>query len=173
MPRSLHEFDTQTMQTTQTPFTLRLWTAEEYHRMAEAGIFHPEERVELIAGQIIRMSAKGTAHTAAVRRTARILSNLLINQAEVHTQDPIQLDNFSEPEPDIAVVRIDPLDYTGNHPRSSDVYLIIEVADSSLKYDLETKAKAYAKSGIADYWVLYRVAFYHVIGERSEESPRC
>jgi len=73
--------------------------------MAEAGIFHPEERVELIAGQIITMSAKGTAHTAAVRRTAKILRNLLANQAKVYTQDPIQLDDFSEPEPDIAVVR--------------------------------------------------------------------
>ncbi|MBD0346530.1 MAG: Uma2 family endonuclease [Coleofasciculus sp. Co-bin14] len=142
------------MQTTQTPFTLRLWTAEEYHRMAEAGIFHPEERVELIAGQIIRMSAKGTAHTAAVRRTAKILRNLLTNQAEVYTQDPIQLDDFSEPEPDVAVVRIDPLDYADHHPTPSEVYLIIEVADSSLKYDRETKAKAYARSGIADYWVL-------------------
>jgi Uma2 family endonuclease len=142
------------MQTTQTPFTFRLWTAEEYHRMAEAGIFHPEERVELIAGQIIRMSAKGTAHTAAVRRTAKILRNLLINQAEVYTQDPIQLDDFSEPEPDVAVVRIDPLDYADHHPTPSEVYLIIEVADSSLKYDRETKAKAYARSGLADYWVL-------------------
>jgi Uma2 family endonuclease len=142
------------MQTTEAPFTVRLWTVQEYHQMAEAGIFHPEERVELIAGQIIRMSAKGTAHTAAVRRTAKILRNLLANQAEVYTQDPIQLDNFSEPEPDIAVVRIDPLDYADHHPTPSEVYLIIEVADSSFKYDRETKGKAYAKSGIADYWVL-------------------
>jgi Uma2 family endonuclease len=142
------------MQTTEAPFTLRLWTIQEYHQMAEAGIFHPEERVELIAGQIIRMSAKGTAHTAAVRRTAKILRNLLANQAEVYTQDPIQLDDFSEPEPDIAVVRIDPLDYADHHPTPSEVYLIIEVADSSFKYDRQTKGKAYAKSGIADYWVL-------------------
>jgi len=93
------------METTEAPLTVRFWTVQEYHQMPEAGIFHPEERVELIAGQIIRMSAKGTAHTAAVRRTAKILRNLLENQAEVYTQDPIQLDDFSEPEPDIAVVR--------------------------------------------------------------------
>jgi Uma2 family endonuclease len=142
------------MQTTEAPFTVRLWTVQEYHQMAEAGIFHPEERVELIAGQIIRMSAKGTAHTAAFRRTAKILRNLLANQAEVYTQDPIQLDDFSEPEPDIAVVRIDPLDYADHHPTPSEVYLIIEVADSSFKYERQTKGKAYAKSGIADYWVL-------------------
>ena len=150
----LDELGIQTMQTTEAPFTLRLWTVEEYHQMAEAGIFHPEERVELIAGQIIRMSAKGTAHTAAVRRTAKVLRNLLFNQAEVYTQDPIQLNDFSEPEPDVAVVRIDPLDYADHHPTPSEVYLIIEVADSSFKYDRETKGKAYAQSGIADYWVL-------------------
>jgi Uma2 family endonuclease len=142
------------MQTTETPFTLRLWTVEEYHRMAEAGIFHPAERVELIGGQIIKMIAKGTAHTAAVRRTARVLRNLLENQAEVYTQDPIQLDDFSEPEPDIAVVRLDPLDYADHHPTPAEIDLIIEVSDTTFKYDRETKAKAYAKSGIADYWVL-------------------
>jgi Uma2 family endonuclease len=139
--------------------------------MAEAGIFHPEERVELIAGQIIRMSAKGTAHTAAVRRTAKIWRNLLENQAEVYTQDPIQLDDFSEPEPDIAVVRIDPLDYADHHRTPSEVYLIIEVADSSFKYDRETKAKAYAKSGIADYWVLDVIdRKLHVFREPTQEG---
>ncbi len=142
------------MQTIQAQFTVRLWTVEEYHHMTQAGIFHPEERVELIAGQIIKMSAKGTAHTAAVRRTARILRNRLENQADVYTQDPIKLDNSSEPEPDIAVVKIDPLDYADHHPTPSEVYLIIEVADSSLKYDREIKSKLYAQSGIADYWVL-------------------
>lgn len=160
------------MQTTETPlFTLRLWTVKEYHQMAEAGIFHPEERVELVAGQIIRKSAKGTAPTAAVRRISRILRNRLENQAEVYTQDPIQLDDFSEPEPDIAVVRINPLDYAAHHPTSSEVYLIIEVADSSLKYDCETKAKAYAKSGIADYWVLdVNERNLHVFREPTQEG---
>jgi Uma2 family endonuclease len=159
------------MHTTETPFTLRLWTVEDYHQMAAAGIFHPEERVELIAGQIIRMSAKGTAHTAAVRRTANVLRNLLFNQAEVYTQDPIQLNDFSEPEPDVAVVRLDPLDYADHHPTPSEVYLIIEVADSSFKYDRETKAKVYAKSGIADYWVLDVIdRKLHVFREPTQEG---
>ena len=142
------------MQTTEAPFTLRLWTVEEYHQMAEAGIFHPEERVELIAGQIIRMLAKGTAHGSAVGRTDKLLQNRLGEQAWIRIEQPVVLDDFSEPEPDVAVVRLDPLDYADHHPTPSEVYLIIEVADSSLKYDRETKAKAYAKSGIADYWVL-------------------
>jgi Uma2 family endonuclease len=159
------------MQTTEAPFTVRLWTIEEYHHIVEAGIFHPEERVELIAGQIIRMSAKGTAHTAAVRRTARVLRHLLENQAEVYTQDPIQLDDSSEPEPDIAVVRIDSLDYADHHPTPLEVYLIIEVADSSLRYDCEPKAKAYAQSGIADYWVLdVNERKLHVFREPTQEG---
>lgn len=159
------------MQTTQAPFTLRLWTVKEYHQMAAAGIFHPEERVELIAGQIIRMSAKGTAHTAAVGRIDKLLQNRLGEQAWIRKEDPIQLDDFSEPEPDIAVVRIDPLDYADHHPTTSEVYLIIEVAGSSFKYDCETKGKGYAQSGIADYWVLdVNNRKLHVFREPNQEG---
>ncbi|MEG4352275.1 Uma2 family endonuclease [Microcoleus sp. LAD1_D3] len=142
------------MLTTEAAFTLRKWTVKEYHKLGEMGFFHPEERVELLSGNIIKMSAKGTAHTSATRRTASVLSDLLGNQAAVYTQDPIALDDNSEPEPDIAVVRIDPFDYATHHPTPSEVYLIIEVADTSLAYDREIKAKIYARSGIADYWVL-------------------
>ncbi|MEG3975769.1 Uma2 family endonuclease [Microcoleus sp. herbarium8] len=142
------------MLTTECPFTLRKWTVKEYHKLGEMGFFHPEERVELIEGNIIKISAKGTVHASATRRTASLLHNLVGNQAAVYTQDPIALDDNSEPEPDIAVVRIDPLDYATHHPTPSEVYLIIEVADSSLAYDREIKAKIYARSRIADYWVL-------------------
>ena len=133
---------------------LRSWTVEDYYRMTETGILHPGERVELIAGQVIAMSPKGTTHTAAVRRTARLLRNLLSNQASICTQDPIRLNDYSEPEPDIAVVKPDPLDYVDHHPLATEVYLIIEVADTSLTYDCNTKATLYAQSEIADYWVL-------------------
>jgi len=139
---------------TEAPFTLRKWTVKEYQKLGEMGFFHPEERVELISGNIIKMSAKGTAHTSALGRTDRLLQNLFGNLAWVRMQDPIALDDNSEPEPDIALVRIDPLDYATHHPTPSEVYLIIEVADSSLTFDREIKAKAYARSGITDYWVL-------------------
>jgi Uma2 family endonuclease len=142
------------MLTTEAAFTLRKWTVKEYHKLGEMGFFHPEERVELLSGNIIKMSAKGTAHTSATRRTASVLRDLLGNQAAIYTQDPIALDDNSEPEPDIAVVRIDPFDYATHHPTPSEVYLIIEVADSSLTFDREIKAKIYARSGIADYWVV-------------------
>lgn len=139
---------------TQAPFTLRKWTVEEYHKLGERGFFHPEERVELILGNIIKMSAKGTAHTSALGRTDRLFQDLFNNLAWVRVQDPIALDDSSEPEPDIALAIIDPLDYATHHPTPSEIYLIIEVADSSLSYDREVKAKIYARSGIADYWVL-------------------
>lgn len=159
------------MQTTETPFILRLWTVEEYHQIAAAGIFHPEERVELIAGKIIRMIAKGTAHSSAVGRIYKLLENCLGQQVWIRTEQPVVLDDFSEPEPDVALVRIDPLDYADHHPTPSEVYLIIEVADSSLKYDRETKGKAYAKSGIADYWVLdVNERQLHVFREPTQEG---
>jgi Uma2 family endonuclease len=142
------------MLTTEAPFSLRKWTVKEYHKLGEIGIFHPEERVELIEGNIIKISAKGTVHASATRRTASRLHNILGNQAAVYNKSPIALDDSSEPEPDIAVVRIDPFDYATHHPTPSEVYLIIEVADSSLTFDREVKAKIYARSGIADYWVL-------------------
>ncbi|MBD2514152.1 Uma2 family endonuclease [Nostoc sp. FACHB-973] len=142
------------MQNTEPTLKLRLWTVEEYHRMAEAGIFGADERVELLEGKIIWMIAKGTAHRSAVGRTDYLLKNRLGNRAWVSIQDPVRLNERSEPEPDIAVVKIDPLDYADHHPTPTEIYLIIEVADSSLKLDCETKAKAYSQAGIRDYWVL-------------------
>ncbi|TAF08021.1 MAG: Uma2 family endonuclease [Nostocales cyanobacterium] len=126
----------------------------EYHKMLEMGIFHPEERLELLSGQIITMAAKGTAHEAAITRIQRILNQRLGDQVLIRTQSPITLDDFSEPEPDVAVVKTNVLDYEDHHPQPSEVFLVIEVADSSLKYDREVKSLAYAKSGIIDYWVL-------------------
>ncbi|MCG6136410.1 MAG: Uma2 family endonuclease [Nostoc sp. LLA-1] len=159
------------MQDTETSLKLRLWTVEEYHRMAEAGIFGADERVELLEGNIIWMIAKGTAHRSAVGRTDYLLKNRLGNRAWVSIQDPVQLNERSEPEPDIAVVTVDPLDYADHHPTPSEVYLIIEVADSSLKLDCETKAKAYSQAGIKDYWVLDVTSRQlYIFREPSQES---
>jgi len=133
---------------------LRLITVQEYHRMAEAGILDADERVELIDGYILKMAAKGTAHSSATTRTAKLMEQLLAGQVWIRVQEPIRLNNYSEPEPDIAVVQIDPLDYADHHPTVSEVYLVIEVADSSLQKDCGLKAKAYARSHILDYWVL-------------------
>ncbi|MBC7971528.1 MAG: Uma2 family endonuclease [Verrucomicrobia bacterium] len=133
---------------------IRLITVAEYHKMAEAGILDSDERVELIDGQILKMAAKGTAHSSATTRTEKLLEQRLEGQAWIRVQEPIRLNNYSEPEPDVAVVQIDPLDYADHHPIVPEVYLVIEVADSSLRADCEFKSKVYARSGITDYWVL-------------------
>ena len=123
--------------------------------MSELGILDPNERTELIAGQITLMAAKGTPHVTALRLLATTLDGLLADfDVFVSTQDPIQLDDFSEPEPDLAIVRGTVLDYAERHPRPSEVCLVVEVADWTLKYDCQTKDKLYAQAGITDYWVL-------------------
>jgi Uma2 family endonuclease len=83
---------------------LKRWTVEEYHRLSELGIIDPSQRTELIAGQIFLMAAKGTPHVVALQILADTLRDRLSNRASIRTQDPIQLDDFSEPEPDLAIV---------------------------------------------------------------------
>jgi len=137
------------------PSLLRLWTVDEYYQMAKTGILHPDEKVELIAGQIIRnMTPQGSFHAAAITRTNRLFNQPAQPRFLVRSQLPIQLDNRSEPEPDIALVKSDRLDYDDRHPKAEEVYLIIEIADSTLKSDLTLKKQVYAEANIADYWIL-------------------
>jgi Uma2 family endonuclease len=140
----------------QSPTNLKYWTVQEYHRMSDLGILDPSQRTELIAGQIVLMTAKGTPHVLTLRLLATALENALGDRSAVFisTQDPIRLDNFSEPEPDLAIVKGRILDYTQAHPGAEDIYLVIEVADSTLKQDCEVKDKLYARSSIAEYWVI-------------------
>jgi Uma2 family endonuclease len=133
---------------------IRLLTVQEYHLMAEIGILDEDERVELLGGQIVKMAAKGTAHGAGVKRTVELLQNLLGRLVLISVQDPVRLNDNSEPEPDIALLVRDPLYYEDRHPTPSEVYLIIEVADTTLRTDFGIKANLYARSQIADYWVL-------------------
>jgi Uma2 family endonuclease len=137
------------------PNALKRWTVEDYHRMGALGMIHADERTELIAGQVLFMEAKGTPHVTALRLLAIALDALLADSPFfISTQDPIQLDDFSEPEPDCAIVQGSILDYVDRHPCPSDIAFVVEVADSTLKYDTEVKDKLYAQSGITDYWVL-------------------
>jgi Uma2 family endonuclease len=137
------------------PAVLKYWTVNEYRQMSDVGILNADTRTELIAGQILVMAAKGTPHVLGLRLLAVALDKLLTNQPFfISTQDPIQLNDFSEPEPDLAIVRGTLLDYADRHPEPKDLALVVEVADSTLKYDCDVKDKLYAQSGIEDYWVL-------------------
>ena len=132
---------------------LRLITTADYHRMAEIGILGADERVELIAGQIIQKMPKGPAHSALCKRIEKLLEHRLGDRVLVRLQDPIQLNSYSEPEPDVAVVHPELNFYARCHPTPNEVYLIIEVADTTIDRDLGTKADLYAAAGIVDYWV--------------------
>jgi Uma2 family endonuclease len=133
---------------------LKYWTVQEYHHMSEVGILDTSERTELITGKIVLMAAKGTPHVLTLRLLASFLEKSLDESVLVSTQEPINLDNFSEPEPDLAIVKGTMFDYAERHPSPEDVYLVVEVADSTLKKDCEVKDKLYARSNIADYWVI-------------------
>ena len=139
-----------------TPESTRLkrWSVQAYHRMSAIGILDPDERTELLAGYITLMAPKGTPHVTALHLLAHQLRPKIGEAALIRTQDPIQLDDVSEPEPDLALVQGTILDYAEHHPRPEHVYLIVEVADSTLKQDCEIKDKLYAQASIADYWVL-------------------
>lgn len=150
---------------------IRQITVQEFHQMFKAGILDDDEHVELIAGQIIKMAAKGTPHRATVTRIWKLLETRLGDAVLVCPQEPVQLNDYSEPEPDIAVLRPDPLYYEDRHPIPSDIYLVIEVADTTLKKDCELKAIAYAQPGIADYWVLdINTRQLHVFREPNQDG---
>lgn len=132
--------------------TLAKWSIEDYHRMIEAGILL-DRRVELLCGEIVEMSPETPLHYNTAKRGARYLERLLEGLAEVRFNGPITLAD-SEPEPDIAIVRLPELQYNDRHPRAEDVFWLVEVAKTSLKKDTELKASIYATSGITEYWVL-------------------
>ncbi len=130
------------------PHVLKRWTVQDYHRLSELGILDPDERTELLAGHITLMAAKGTPHVTALYLLANTLRDRLGSDPLIRTQDPIQLDAFSEPEPDLAIVRGTVLDDAAQHPQPADIYLVVEVADSTLKQDCEIKDKLYAQANI-------------------------
>jgi Uma2 family endonuclease len=132
----------------------RLFTRKEYHRMAEAGILKPTDRVELIRGEIVEMSPIGARHIAFVNNLNQLLVMRLDGRAIVSVQNPVALDEDSEPQPDLAVLtrRLPP--YKESEPATDDVLLLIEVGDTSLAYDRRTKLRLYAEAGIPEYWVV-------------------
>lgn len=134
--------------------TARLFTIDEYHDMAEHGILSPWERTELIEGQVISMAAQKPPHSCITDNLEEYFRELFAGVAKVRSQKPVVLSNASEPEPDIAIVKIDERNYYDRHPTVADVFLIVEVSDSTLAFDTNQKLAAYSRSGISDYWVV-------------------
>ena len=136
----------------------RRFTVDEYYRMAEAGIIRPDERVELVDGRIVAMNPIGSPHAWCVSRLNRVF--MPRDDVLTNVQNPICLDDRSEPEPDLVVMRLETP--TDRHPRPEDILLVIEVADTSLAYDRGVKLPMYAQAGIPEVWVV------NLVGEAIE-----
>ena len=129
------------------------FTRDEYYRMGDAGLF-VDQRVELLDGEIITMPPPNPPHAGVLTLVPSVLMRVLGASVAIRIQLPIVLDDWSEPEPDIAVCQLDPDSYMFAHPKADQVILLIEVAESSLLYDRGQKTVAYARSGIPEYWIL-------------------
>lgn len=130
----------------------RLFTVAEYMAMAESGILKQDERIELLAGEIVRMAPIGDPHLFCTDALTTLLVPALLGRAVVRVQGSIRLDELSAPQPDVVLLR--PREgYYAESARPDDVYLVIEVADSSLEYDRGRKAEAYAAAGVSELWI--------------------
>jgi Uma2 family endonuclease len=136
------------------PLLTRPFTKNEYHRMIEAGILREDDRVELIEGNIIAMAPIGSRHVACVNRFNRLLNQALGDRAQVSVQNPVSLTRYSEPQPDIAVLRPREDFYSAALPGPEDILLIVEVADASAVADRQDKLPLYARAGIPEVWLV-------------------
>lgn len=129
-------------------------TVEQYHRMGEAGILHEDDRVELIDGELIRMAPIGSLHGGLVSRLNRLLVERSAGRAVVSPQNPVILSDVTEPQPDLSVLRWRADDYMSAVPVAADALLVVEVADSTLRYDRDVKLRYYAQSGVPEVWIV-------------------
>jgi Uma2 family endonuclease len=132
----------------------RKFTVDQYHKMADVGILTEDDRVELIKGEIIEMSPIGLKHAATVKRLNRSFQQKLGNKAIISVQDPIQLNDNSEPQPDIALLKLRADFYETQAPTPEDILLIVEVADTTFNYDRDIKIPLYAENGILEVWLI-------------------
>ena len=140
----------------------RLFTVKQYHRMIETGITTEGDRVELIRGELIEMASIGTKHAAGVNRLNRLFFNKFGDQVLVAIQNPVEVDERSEPQPDIAILRPRDDFYASAHPTPNDVFLLIEVSDTTIRYEQlrcacgqrTVKIPLYAEDNITEAWIV-------------------
>jgi Uma2 family endonuclease len=131
-----------------------LTNLDEWRRLGEANIFPPGSRLELINGEILEMAPIGFNHAGHLKRINTLFTRLVPESIITSVQDPLQLGDLSEPEPDFMLLKPNPDFYSSRHPNSDDVLLLIEVADSSLTFDQNQKQRLYALHRIPEYWLL-------------------
>ncbi len=135
--------------------SLRRFTAHEYARLIETGILSEDERVELIEGEIINMAPIGSRHAGTVNTLIMLLSSLVAaRRVVVAPQNPVHLDEYSEPQPDVVIARVRPDNYRDGHPTPSDILFLIEIMDTTQEYDRKVKLPLYARAGVAETWLI-------------------
>lgn len=127
---------------------------EEFRKMTEIGILPEESGWEIIDGYLIDKMTIGSKHASIVKRLNKILTNLVGNQAVISIQDPIHINDYNEPEPDVALLAPRKDFYSKSHPMPTDVLLLIEVSDSTIEYDREVKKMLYAEAEIQEFWLI-------------------
>lgn len=132
----------------------RRFSIEDYHRMAEVGVLQPDARVELLDGRIFDKSTISPLHGGLVKRLGRLFNRVANGRWLVSTQNPLSLDDHSEPEPDVMLLKPAADDYIRRHPQPEDVFLLIEVSDSTLDYEREEKLPAYGRAGVSEVWIV-------------------
>jgi len=141
--------------------------------MAEAGILTPQDRVELIEGEVIQMSPIGDRHAMAVNRANMVFARGLGDKVVVSVQNAVRINRYNEPQPDVVLIRPREDFYGNRHPRPEDVVLLIEVADTTLRYDQNVKLPIYARNGVMEVWVVdLSGEAIHVYRDPSERGYR-
>lgn len=139
-------------------------TVAEYYDMPRTGLIEPDERVELIEGEVIRMPPIGDRHGGAVEELTELLVRAVAGRARVRCQMPVRLNNYSEPQPDFAVMRPRTGRNDRAHPSAADVFLIVEISNSTIRYDLDVKVPLNARHGVPEVWVIdlkrHEIHFY-------------
>ena len=132
----------------------RLFTVAEYHQMIQAGFFGEDDRLELLEGELVAMTPINARHAGHVDRLATLFQERLKKRATIRVQSPVRLDEHSEPQPDVALLRPRSDYYTQSHPGPEDVLLVVEISDTSANYDRDVKIPAYGRAGIAEAWLV-------------------
>lgn len=147
----------------------RRLTVDEYYDMARTGLIGPDERVELIEGEVVRMPPIGDRHGSAVEELTELLVQAVAGRARVRCQMPVRLNNYSEPQPDFAVMRPRTGRNDRAHPSATDVFLIVEISNTTMRYDLDVKVPLYARHGVPEVWVIdlkhHKLHFYRSLLE--------
>ncbi|HEV2271948.1 MAG TPA: Uma2 family endonuclease [Steroidobacteraceae bacterium] len=147
----------------------RRLTVDAYYDMARTGLIGPDERVELIEGEVVRMPPIGDRHGSAVEELNELLVQAVAGRARVRCQMPVRLSNYSEPQPDFAVMRPRTGRNDRAHPSATDVFLLVEISNTTIRYDLDVKVPLYARHGVPEVWVIdlkhHKLHFYRSLLE--------